>query len=365
VGAYLLPLSADDPGALRAMAEKYADLLGRHKDPWDVCFSAGARRTHHHRRLAVAGADRAELTDGLRAFASGQGQNSVAGDEIAAADPPRVVFVFPGEAPRLAGVGRDLFTANTVFTRRMRECARAVEGELGWSPLDRLDATFPPGTAAEIRPTLWAIQVSLAAVWRDCGLDPDLIIGRGSGDAAAAVVAGTLTVEQGAAVVCRENEAEDHVLNGARGMIRLGERPSAPGPIEATILDRGTFDVDLEVGCWRENVRRSMPFSSAVRSALAAGTSAFFVEISPHPVLNYAIEEEIAAAGGDGAVVPSLHRDLQEPVSLLTSLGKAYVRGCMPDWDRLYEGGRFVPPPGYPWQRKRFWVDPPRWPGVA
>jgi acyl transferase domain-containing protein len=44
---------------------------------------------------------------------------------------------------------------------------------------------------------------------------------------------------------------------------------------------------------------------------------------------------------------------------MATSLARAYVLGCPIDWDRLNPGGKYVPLPGYPWQRTRYWVDRP------
>ena len=56
-GPGLLALSARDPLALRNLARDYADLLaepGPQAQLRDVCFSAGAHRSHHDFRLAVA-----------------------------------------------------------------------------------------------------------------------------------------------------------------------------------------------------------------------------------------------------------------------------------------------------------------------
>jgi acyl carrier protein len=65
----------------------------------------------------------------------------------------------------------------------------------------------------------------------------------------------------------------------------------------------------------------------------------------------------MAQTGGD--VIPSLHRDQPEVRSMATSLARAYVLGCPIDWDSLNPGGQYVPLPGYPWQRTRYWVDRP------
>jgi acyl transferase domain-containing protein len=434
--AYLLPVSARDEGALRALAGSYADVLaGEPDDPAlaDVCFSAGARRTHHQHRLAVVGADRRAVMEQLRSAHSGA--RKVSG--TAGAGPPRVVFVFPGQGAQWVGMGRELLEVSPVFARRLHACARAVEAELGWSPVDRLREGRPLSTVDEIQPTLWAMQVALAEVWRDWGIEPDLVLGHSMGEIAAATVAGALTVRQAASVVCRRSllvkrlaapgamwavslgeraaaEAigefadqvcvgvvnSDHstVLSGdsaalakvveplrsrgvlcqqvrvdfashspqveplraelVRSLARLRPR-SARVPMWSTVTNEPVEGTGLDAEYWVENLRRPVRFAAAVRSILANRRDTLFVEISPHPLLASALEDGIHSSEAAAAVVPSLLRDGPELESMLAGLGIAYERGCEPNWRRLYEGGRFVPLPRYPWQGRRFWVDLP------
>ena len=44
---------------------------------------------------------------------------------------------------------------------------------------------------------------------------------------------------------------------------------------------------------------------------------------------------------------------------LLWAIGKMWVAGARPDWAALHEGARRrVPLPTYPFERKRFWIEP-------
>ena len=68
---FLLPISARSPAALRALAEAYRNLLGPAGTAAtlpDICYTAGARRSHHAYRVAIVGRSREELVDALDAF---------------------------------------------------------------------------------------------------------------------------------------------------------------------------------------------------------------------------------------------------------------------------------------------------------
>ena len=46
-----------------------------------------------------------------------------------------------------------------------------------------------------VQPALWAVMVSLAAVWQAAGVTPDAVVGHSQGEIAAATVAGILSLE--------------------------------------------------------------------------------------------------------------------------------------------------------------------------
>lgn len=218
--ALLLPLSAPDPGALSGLRSSYATFLDGTGTPdmVDVCFTAGASRKHYRYRAAFAATDRRRLVEAL-AGATDRPEPRPTPETW-----PRVVFVFPGQGGQWVGMGRQLFDANRVFRQRMLACASAVSDELAWSPIDRLFSDGPLTDVEEIQPLLWAIQVSLAALWQHWGVEPDLIIGHSMGEIAAATVAGALTLQDGATVAARRSiVVRDAAPRGAMWTVGLGE----------------------------------------------------------------------------------------------------------------------------------------------
>jgi acyl transferase domain-containing protein len=223
-GCLVLPVSARAVGALAELAGAYARrLTDGSGDERDVCYSAGARRTHHDHRMAVVGTDATALVEGLTSFAEGQpsAPGVITGPRVR--DTPRVAFVFSGQGGQWAGMGRELLATNEVFARTLAECDVAVADECGWSVMDRI-ASGEPLSDNESQTVLWAIQVGLAAVWQDWGVRPDVVLGHSMGEIAAATVTGALSIRDAAAVVCRRGALlAELVGSGAMVAVALGE----------------------------------------------------------------------------------------------------------------------------------------------
>ncbi|MGC5413352.1 acyltransferase domain-containing protein, partial [Streptomyces sp. DT225] len=71
-----------------------------------------------------------------------------------------------------------------------------------------------------VQPVLWAVMVSLAAVWESFGVRPAAVVGHSQGEIAAAVVSGALSVEDGARVVALRSKAIV-ALAGRGGMVSV------------------------------------------------------------------------------------------------------------------------------------------------
>jgi epothilone polyketide synthase D len=112
-------------------------------------------------------------------------------------------------------------------------------------------------------------------------------------------------------------------------------------------------------GYWAENMRRPVQFWKTLQSLASAGHG-LFVEIGPHPVLTISIADGLKVLGSDGDVRPSMRRGDSERRSMLETLGALYEQSQSVTWEALFpNGGQCVSLPTYPWQRERYWVDPP------
>ncbi|MEU7146418.1 acyltransferase domain-containing protein, partial [Nocardia sp. NPDC046473] len=119
-----------------------------------------------------------------------------------------VVFVFPGQGSQWLGMARGLVGESPVFVDALGECDRVLQPLLGWSVVEVLETgdEVVLGRVDVVQPVLFAMMVSLAAVWRSLGVEPDAVVGHSQGEIAAAYVAGALSLADAALVVARRSQ---------------------------------------------------------------------------------------------------------------------------------------------------------------
>ncbi|MGW4434090.1 type I polyketide synthase [Streptomyces tendae] len=214
-------LSAASPDALRAQAERLRGHMAERPGlaSADVAFALATRRTALEYRAVAVGAERDELLDALDALSAGRpAPRAVPGD--AAAHSRRPVFVFPGQGSQWAGMAVELLDSSPVFADSMLACAEALNEFVDWNLLEvlRSDDEELSNRVDVVQPVLWAVMVSLAALWQACGVRPAAVVGHSQGEIAAAVVAGALSLRDGARVVALRSAVIARLLAGKGAM---------------------------------------------------------------------------------------------------------------------------------------------------
>ncbi|WP_425586760.1 SDR family NAD(P)-dependent oxidoreductase, partial [Streptomyces rameus] len=210
-------VSAKSEAALRGQAERLAASVGG-LSPVDVGFSLVASRSVFEHRAVVLG----DLAGGLEALAEGREVAGVVRGSAGGAD-GRAVFVFPGQGSQWLGMAAELLDSSPVFAQRVGECAAALAPFVDWSLTEILRGAGGAGWLEQVdvvQPVLWAVMVSLAEVWRSYGVEPAAVIGHSQGEIAAAVVAGGLSLQDGARVVALRSKAI-RALTGRGGMVSV------------------------------------------------------------------------------------------------------------------------------------------------
>ncbi|CAL9641994.1 hypothetical protein SUDANB140_06373 [Streptomyces sp. enrichment culture] len=210
-------LSAKSAAALRDQCARLAAHTEAHPDltPADIGLTLATARTAFDHRAVLLTRDRAEGADLLRQYASGAEPVALVTGTVRDSTGP--VFVFPGQGSQWTGMAVELLDTSPVFARRMDECAAALAPHLDVPLLEALRDEAALERVEVVQPALWAVMVSLAAVWQSYGVRPAAIVGHSQGEIAAAVVAGALTLEDGARVVALRSRALT-ALAGRGGM---------------------------------------------------------------------------------------------------------------------------------------------------
>ncbi|EUA44471.1 acyl transferase domain protein [Mycobacterium xenopi 3993] len=118
------------------------------------------------------------------------------------------------------------------------------------------------------------------------------------------------------------------------------------------LLDTAGLDADY----WYRNIRQTVEFDRAIRSACEHGYRAF-IETSPHPALIAGMESTVGdcvEGNAEPIVIPTLGRDDGGLLRFLTSAAQAFVSGVGVDWRALLPEAGFVELPTYAFERRRF-----------
>jgi acyl transferase domain-containing protein/NADP-dependent 3-hydroxy acid dehydrogenase YdfG len=218
-----LVVSGRNPAALRAQADRLARLLAADDtlDPVDVGYSLLRTRPTFGHTAVVLAHSRADALHGLTALAGDKPATNLI--------PPgstgrgATAFVFPGQGSQWVGMAVDLLDTSEVFAARVQACEQELARHVDWSLTEVLrgDRGAPPLTRVDVvQPTLFAVMVSLAELWRSLGVEPGAVVGHSQGEIAAACVAGALSLGDATKVVALRSRALTE-LAGSGGMVSV------------------------------------------------------------------------------------------------------------------------------------------------
>jgi acyl transferase domain-containing protein len=239
-------LSAKSTPALEACSTRLADWLlgsGASTPLPDVAHTLALRRSHANERLAVLARSRGELVDLLRAYTDGKPVPGAVSDFDRGPQAPAPVWVFSGHGSQWPGMGRELLESEPAFARTVAELDPVIAAESGFSPLSLMQSGAEVSRVDQVQPMIFTMQVGLTRILRSYGVVPAAVVGHSMGEVAAAVVAGALSLRDGARVICRRSRlcvADAEAGIGAMAVVELGH-----ARVREEII--GVTDVDVSV----------------------------------------------------------------------------------------------------------------------
>ncbi|BBZ47093.1 sulfolipid-1 biosynthesis phthioceranic/hydroxyphthioceranic acid synthase [Mycobacterium parmense] len=301
--ALLFPVSSTSADELRRTAGRLADWVDAHDDVAlaDLAYTLARRRTHRPVRTAVIAGDRSQLAGALREVAGGQTPYEPAMGR----DDRGPVWVFSGQGSQWARMGADLLATEPVFAATVAQAEPVIARECGFSVTEAISAAEVVTGQDRIQPTLFTMQVALAATMKAHGVRPGAVIGHSLGEAAAAVVAGALSLQDGLRVVCRRSQLMSRVAGaGATASVQLPAQQviselavrgrndvvvAVVASPESTVIAGAAETVHELVAAWEERgvMAREIPTDVAFHSPqvdpIVADLTEALAELTPMP----------------------------------------------------------------------------------
>jgi acyl transferase domain-containing protein len=202
----------------------------------------------------------------------------------------------------------ELLAASPEFAAAIDACEQALEPHVEWSlgaVLRRQEGAADLERIDVVQPTLFAMMVGLASLWRRAGVEPAAVVGHSQGEIAAVHVAGGLSLDDAAALAARRSAVLAEGLGtGSMALVATGpddlsERVpgwadlvslaavNGPGSIVLSGPDAGIDEVlgrCGEVGIWTRKIAAALgaghsPAVDDYRDRLLAAADG----ISPRP----------------------------------------------------------------------------------
>ena len=181
----LFPLSATSADELRVTAGRLADWVAdagdRRRRCSDLAYTLARRRAHRPVRTAVVASSLRRAGRGLREVADGDTPYQAAVGQ----DDRGPVWVFSGQGSQWAGMGADLLATEPVFAATVAAMEPLIADESGFSVTEAMSAPQTVTGIDRVQPTMFAMQVALAATMKSLRGTPGrghrAFAGRGGG----------------------------------------------------------------------------------------------------------------------------------------------------------------------------------------
>ncbi len=366
---HLLPLSAKTPVALQRLAQRYLGWLeaSPEVDLADMCYTAAIGRRHLEQRAALVVSSVAEASSALARLAAGEADSGVV--QARSQSSTRLSWLFGASGREYSGIGRQLYATEPVFRAAVDQCVEASQSVRSTSLLEAF-ADGDGGALADplwAEPALFAVQMGLAQLWTNWGIEPDVVFGCGVGQYAAACAAGVMTWEDGFKLALQRGTLAHQSPSGLRDV-----DDGALDAFETTADSLDYFPADRPLICsltgkvvpvhqvlggnyWRRQLQSALPVEVAAQSLADAGSD-LLVEMGPAGSLPEDLAEPLSRSSA--RLLSGLTPHLQEVQTVLNALAEIHCRGTRVDFRAFHQPWQRskLKLPTYPFARQQYWL---------
>lgn len=386
----LLTLSARNKNALHGLIASYCDYLNKHPDIdlSDLCYSSSVGRRHYEHRAAVRFSDRNDALDQLKKFLdagftekahtncnghAGNGSDSkfnANGNDVIEDSPisigvvksqPKIGWVFREQIESAREFLEQLYNEFPLVRDIVGEMDERLKTHITSAEQDRVCITemlqSKDATNEDDQLLSYATQACLAKLWMAWGIEPDVALGFGIGQYAAAAAAGCLCFFDGLILVY-EKQRQEHAETPDWEAFEKTADGFNFYPPNLALIDSLTGDMvpihrALGGSYWRDHAVRQVSLDASMQT---------LAETDVDLLMDFGI------AGKETNSVNERLFELDKPVvsmrgqdsvgEIYSNLGKLYCNGCHVNFDAVYNGQnrKRISLPVYPFQKQRYWI---------
>jgi acyl transferase domain-containing protein/acyl carrier protein len=356
----LLILSAKTATALETQTDNLIEYLKENSDAnlADVAFTLQiGRHGFAHRRVLLC----SNVQDAIDALSSKDSARVHTCFQQSKNRP--VAFMFPakdddpstGSGQALVNAGQELYANEPAFREQIDACAEIAQPLL---KLDLRKVLYPkPSETGQAQQTLkqpavaqtalFTWEYALAKLWQEWGIEPQNMAGEGVGELAAGCLAGAISLEAALSLIAGNKPVMQDDLQAP-------EILWVSGTTKIRITDKEAADPVY----WNKLPSQVGSFSKQI-TPLLKESEQVLLEIGPRQALR-ALASAHLEKTEQQVVLSSLEQTAESLSGMLSTLGELWLAGARVDWYgfHAHEKRCRLPLPTYPFERKRYWIEP-------
>jgi acyl transferase domain-containing protein/thioesterase domain-containing protein len=331
----IFTLTAKSPTALQALAQRYQAFLEDKPEASlaDICFTANTRRSQFKHRLAMITESKEQLKDQLNIYIHKQLSPSIFSGQITRRKPAPICFIFSGSGDKIKPLIKLFYKSQPALDSLLEPWELILDSHVGKSFLELIEEENLENIVHS-QLVDFLCEYAIAQLWKFWGIKPAILIGYGTGNYTALVLAEILTLEDIISLILKKQDLTSN----------QNFRP-AKIPVVSSITGN-TIQINqiIDFKQWQKEFDFT---NSNVKDLpdLLSDYSQILLDIGSIQIKNYDIDyHEIKS---------------DNLYSLFSTLIKLWLMGVKIDWSKVenYKQCYPISLPTYPFERQSYWIN--------